>query len=736
MQVLSLIATGPRIVLRRTTHYGSLVPDDYYVITVLYTIPPTLPAGQYNITVETDYRNHVFEFDRENNNIRWKLITIMEEHPDLTIMSSVDLITSVEGNKLVINYTITNNGAGPTFRSTWRDVVVITNVQNQAAVQLKSDIHRGLLLPGENYTDMFETNLQHMIIGNYVLRIQTDIDERIKEENENNNIYITHLTVPAIYSDLFAYNVMLDQQGIVVAGNTLEVSWFVRNIGNGLAQGYWNDSVYIDSPPSLSPRGIRITSVSASHLLMPGEGYQQTLNVTVPVTLSGDFFIFVHVNEQILLFENGNTHNNIISYSITVVSPPSPDLMVSSITYSQTQTESDDRILMVSWIVTNIGNSMEQLGSWRDEVFLSKTTAFNENESISIGYSSISNLVLASMQEYKTSLTAILNTNVSGFHYVFVVTDSSREQLEINGEMNNIKRSSESVEIIPPPFPRLRIAINSGNYPGSLTSGSSISVNYTVTNIGERYLDLSSWTDQIYLSPHSGIDRQMIIQEGLLLKEVVNNQGLNVGESYFVSSEVVLPYGLNQYVYIVVVVDVNGNLGDPFVVGDMQVLHGVSTYSFLVENGPLPDLIISPLLSSAPYRSGEPATLHFQVANRGQNMASGPWYDTVYLSRNPALDELDIRLVTARNNKSLEIQAAYNQTVNVFLPYNLPSSEYYFIFVTDVGDSQLEISDSNNIAEVVINIEATVSTDILLDEVSVTPSDLQYRQSKIATCMI
>ena len=730
MQILSSILPGKTIILRRITHYGSVLPDNYYVTTVMYTIPPTLPTGQYNMTVETDYRNHVFEYNRENNNLLWKVISIMEEHPDLSIVSTVQLATSIEGNQLFINYTVLNTGAGQTFSSTWRDVIVITSLQNGSAIQLQSHTHSGLLLPGDNYTTVFRMSLQESVIGNYVLKVQTDVDQRITEESENNNIFVDHLTIPAVYADLFVYNVSSNLEQSIIAGTQVEVTWFVRNIGNRLTQGYWQDAVYIDSSPSLSSSGIRLSTIVADSTLMPEQGYQQMLNVTIPIILSGDFYIFIYIDEHMDVFENTNTQNNVISFPLLVVSPPSPDLMVSSIRYTQTLTESNERILVVSWTVTNIGNSMEQPSSWRDEIFLSKSAKFNKSESISVGYTNIENQALASNQEYSTSVTAILNSNISGYHYVYVVTDSSGEQLELNGEFNNVEKSSDIVDIIPIPLPKLKITINGSHFPDSLFSGSILTVSYNVANIGERSIALSSWTDRVFLSSQSGLDRATILENSVLLGEVINNRELEISEAYSVSTVVSLPYGLNRYVYIVVVVDINGNLGDPAVIGDMQILHSVSSHSFLVKNGPLPDLMIAPLLTLAVFRSGEPATLTFQVVNQGDRTASGLWYDTVYLSRNAALDEFDIRLITVHNNGSLEIQATYTQIVAAFIPYNLPSSEYYLFFVTDVGGSQLEINENNNIANIIVNIQATASTDLVLDKVTTIPDDLEYGQGK------
>ncbi len=726
------LVPGKRITLRRPIHYGSLSPDNYYVTTVLYTIPPTLPTGQYNLTVETDHRKHVFEHNRENNNLLWKVIGIAEEHPDLSILpeSTVQIRTSNQGNRLFINYTVINTGIGPTFGSTWRDVVVITSLQNRSAIQLQSYIHSGSLQPGNNYTKVFQISLQEAVVGSYVLRIQTDVDQRIIEENENNNIFISRLTIPAVHPDLFVYNVSSNLEQSITAGQMLQLTWSVRNVGNRLARGPWQDAVYIDSSASLSSHSIRLSTVIADRSLMSDQEYQQTLNVTIPIILSGGFNIFVYIDEHMDVFENGIIQNNVIHFPLLVVAPPSPDLRVSSINYTQTLTESNERVLVVSWTVTNVGNSMEQPSSWRDEIFLSKTPAFNKNESVTIGYNSIRNQALSSNQTYSTSATAVLNTNISGYYYVFVVTDSSGEQLELNGELNNVERFSDRVDIIPAPQPKLKIAINSSNYPDSLTSGSIITVSYNVTNVGDKSITLSSWTDQIYLLSQSGLDRAAILENGMFLGQVINNRELEIREAYSISTTVSLPYGLNRYVHIAVVVDINENLGDPAVIGDMQMLHSLSSHSFLVENGPLPDLVTAPLLASTMFRSGEPASLRFQVMNQGDRAISGLWYDTIYLSRNAALDEFDIKLRTINNNGSLQIQSAYTQTVTAFIPYNLPSSEYYLFFETDVGDRQLEIYEHNNIVGTIVNIQATVSTDLVLDEVSAAPDDLHYGQGK------
>ena len=727
-QILSSISLGTRIVLRCTTHYATDILDNYYMTTLHYTIPPTLSTGQYNLTVETDYINHVFEFDRENNNLRWKMITITEQHPDLTVASSVNLFTSVEGNRLAVNYSVLNNGNGATFTSTWKDIIVITSLQNGSAIQLQSNIHSGTLLPGESYTNQLDVNLYRGIIGNYVLRIETDIDQRITEENENNNIFISHLSMPVVYADLFAFNVTADLGQSIFAGSVLEITWFVRNIGNGLTQRFWNDAVYIDSFSSLSPNGIHLSTVSKARLLMPEEEYQQMQNVTIPITLCGDYYVFVRLDEDMQVFENANILNNIINFPLLVVSPSSPDLVVSSISYSQKLTESDERVLTVSWTVTNIGNTMEHQSSWRDDVYLSTLATFIANETIAIGYSNVINHTLTSNQQYSTSITAVLNTDVTGHQYVFVLTDSSKELIELNGEYNNFKRSPDTIALIPPPIPRLRVTIDSSHYPASLTSGSTLTVTYNVTNIGERSVSLSSWTDRIYLSPQSGIDRETILETGLYLGEVINNQHLDIGQAYSVSTELSLPYGINQFLYVIVVVDINENLGEPAMIGDMQFLHDVSSLSFLVKNGPLPDLTVSPLITSTSYLSGEPTTLHFCVTNVGENTVSGLWYDTIYLSRNNVLDGLDKRLITVPNNKSLAMQASYNHSIDVFIPFDLPSSEYYLLFETDVGDGQVEMNENNNIASVVVNIQATVSTDIVLDGVSASPTNLQYGQ--------
>ena len=197
-QVLTSIATSRYFSARLgvTSHYGVLFPTNYYTGSVRYAISSRLPTGTYNLTVHTDYRNHVFEYNANNNNIGWKMISILEWHPDLTISANVILQTSSQGNLLAVVYSVQNSGVGPTYGSVWRDRISLTGIDSGRVYTLDTTTHRGALSAGTTYSGFYYRYLDRSIYGNFTLTVTVDLDNRIIESDEDNNAYLYTLTVP------------------------------------------------------------------------------------------------------------------------------------------------------------------------------------------------------------------------------------------------------------------------------------------------------------------------------------------------------------------------------------------------------------------------------------------------------------------------------------------------------------------------------------------------------------
>lgn len=662
------------------------------------------------------------------------MVSILEWHPDLTVTASVQLLTSTEGNRLRVNFTVLNSGVGPTYGSVWRDRIYLVRVDSGHTTTLQTTTHRGTLAAGSSYSTMYDSFIRRDINGNFTLQVITDQNSRIVESNERNNAFVYSLTLPTVFSDLYVYNISTSPSQSVTGGSQLCVTWFVRNIGNGIASGGWNDLLYIDTVPRVTQNAITLSRSLVSQVLAPSGEYNRTVDIQISPTFSGNYFLVIQVNRYSGLFEDGLSHNNILGYPILVVAPSSPDLTVTNIMYMLTLSDISQRILTVTWTVTNIGDAMESIMSWRDRVYLSRYREFSRSRVTTIHTREVRNQQLSYNQEYSVSSTTILTDNIVGNYFIFVETDSSGNVFELNGEENNIGQYTEEIEIFPPPTPQLQVSISTTTLPVNLTSGSTFTITYNVTNVGEVAVSLSSWTDRVYLVPTTTQDRtsrSSILSTGIPLGGNVNNRDIGIRETYEVTLRVTPPYQLNQFMFLAVVVDINGNLGNPMTIGVNGLLHALSSRAYLIENGLLSELTIVPSLSSTAFFGGQPVTMNFSVSNTGQKAATGIWYDAIYLSRDAALDSSDMRFISVRNPNSLRVQESYTKSVQVFIPFNLGSNEYYIFFETDTGNRQLETNEHNNIAGVLISIEETVTTDLVVDRVIASPTDLRYGDSKL-----
>ena len=116
----------------------------------------------------------------------------------------------------------------------------------------------------------------------------------------------------------------------------------------------------------------------------------------------------------------------------------------------------------------------------------------------------------------------------------------------------------------------------------------------------------------------------------------------------------------------------------------------------------------------------------YQVINRGDNSAVGTWYEALYLSRDAILDPFDTRLRSVENLNNIGINGSYRQTIEVFIPFDLPSSRYYLFVHADDGNRIPELNEYNNFGQQIVSIQEAVSTDISVVTLSASPTSLDY----------
>lgn len=727
------MSTGALYTLYQSTHYGSLEPGDVYSVEVISTVLPSYPTGSYTLTAHTDYENDVFEYDADDNNELSKMIYIEQQLADLFV-SGVDISiqTTVAGNTMQIRYIVTNIGLGPTVAASWVDQIRVSHSQLFSHVNsrvLIEQVQSQELLAGDSANKTLMVDVPKDVFGQVFLHIHTDSNLRIVEENEGNNEHTSGpFSVAAVFPDLEVQELFVENGIDLQAGDEVQVNWTISNIGNGaLEQTMWTDELFLSALPVLTPTAVKLGSFLLDASLQPEESYNQSVDIVMPLDYAGLYYLFVNVNGNGGVDENGAVDNNQAGLQLYLSTPPSPDLTIETIDYNYIGSA---RILTVEWTGMNKGNGMKMDEMWSDQVFIYEDQTFVHLSAIRLGEVQVS-LRLDSFQTYSITQSFSLPETVQGNYYIYVQADSSNEVMEVLGEGNNVERSIYPVNIPEPPSINLQVQFDVSSLPTPLIGGQKVEIEYEVVNVGLASVSTTSWTDGIFLTPENDAYLNSLLDDAILLGQIlVNNQLLDPGDSYTIRANVSIPHGISQMLSLAIFVDINGDLGEA------SYIPPSSLPPVVIEEGPRPDLLALAPSITVTFTGGQPVLVSSQVINVGENAAVSIWYDAIYLSIDAILDPFDTRLKTVQNAMQLEVNQTYNQTTEVFVPFDLPSGLYYLFFQADVDGRVFEVSEENNLDYQLVEIRETVSTDITIARVTASPTELDYGDGEFCACVL
>jgi hypothetical protein len=109
----------------------------------------------------------------------------------------------------------------------------------------------------------------------------------------------------------------------------------------------------------------------------------------------------------------------------------------------------------------------------------------------------------------------------------------------------------------------------------------------------------------------------------------------------------------------------------------------------------LPDITPSSISLSSPayVRPGEPVTLNWTISNTGYQTAAPPWSDTVYISRDQALDPGDRLVATVDHTEQLAAGHSYSASSSPVTPDVAPG-RYFLLVAGDASNSVVEVEES------------------------------------------
>lgn len=374
-----------------------------------------------------------------------------------------------------------------------------------------------------------------------------------------------------------------------VATQALTVEWTVRNDGVGHTPPgeTWTDYIYLSDQVEVVSGGagqVLLATSSSPNALAPGESYTNSIQVNLPSDMFGSYFLVALADQQYTGRMDGalpvpyepsisgvpynfilSSHSDgsrirepiiyipelglVLDYNsdnffykqIDILPPPSPDLVVSNISYPTSFISGGDLPLSVT--ITNDGEAPVS-GNWTNGVFIEvfDSTKVAENTYQIVEEDMPANAFWLGDFEYTGTLAPHASVsipvavpiprNIFGEFLVYVWADSDDAIYESVYGHNNISCSGRKLTITMLPPPDLTVQ--------NVVFDTAVSVNtychfeYDVVNQGYNATNEGSWTDQISLSSLQG-------QYDTPYDKRIHHVGdLNVGESYHVRDSVLV----------------------------------------------------------------------------------------------------------------------------------------------------------------------------------------------------
>ncbi|WP_342361882.1 CARDB domain-containing protein [Terrarubrum flagellatum] len=686
------------IFLGQTKNPNFLRAGESYLSSAVFTMPRGVSGNLYFLVI-TDFSFNVSEAGSgENDNLRAQAIHInLTPPPNLTVSGVVAPTGALpqvvfSGQSIIVDYDVTNSGAGRTEESAWHDNIYLSAdaIFDASDVLLGSVLHSGALAAGASYHGSQHVQLPIGVSGDYYIFVRTDaVNEAYEGAAENDNVTASPtkttitLTPPP---DLTTSAVIAAPE--INSGGHATVSYTVTNEGSTTTpNGFWRDALYLSLDQTLDAGDLAIGEYWRFGALAVGASYTASASVILPAGYAGSYYIFAVADADRQVFEVDRANNAASSAPIAVESHPA-DLQVS---ITAPPSAIAGREIAVDWTVTNTGaGASNQLNNyWNDQIILTTGGVPGGADDIVLDTVRYDGSLAAGDSVVRRAFVRV-PSYLSGDFKIFVVTDASNTVFEAGGETNNVSAGA-SVHII---AASANLRLGDFSAPANVTAGDTITATFNVSNAGGAPTDATFWYDNLYLSTDVTLDAQDTLLTGLRRVNPLAN-----GAGYSVSLSAALPIGLaGGTYYLIAKTDATNIVFEASAEGD----NSASSQITIVENPAAllkPDLVVDSVSAPSTATSSQAISVSWTVENAGDIDANGFTYDAVYLSRDLVLDRnSDVLLGTASPPTVTQgAGASYTITRDFIIPRGL-SGPFYVLVLADAGDKIAnEKSETNNV---------------------------------------
>ncbi|WP_172970091.1 CARDB domain-containing protein, partial [Microcystis aeruginosa] len=673
--------------------------DTYITQELISTQTPLAAGASYSITrninlpnFATGNRYLIFVADgsggqgetNETNNTR--AVAINLNAPDLVVSDITAPVESLSGQPIEINWTVKNQGAA-TAEGTWYDYVSLVNTATNSTQYVGIFEYSGSLAAGASLNRTQSYSVPLSLTGNYRVVVTTDFYGQLAEgtQNESNNtttddrpISLQLAPVPNLQvTGVTAPSTAFSSQETVV-------QWTVKNVGTGATNApVWYDRVYLSLDTTYDNTDTYLGDAVNPSYLNPDDSYSNSLTVTLPRGIDGNYYFLVQTDVYNYVTEVGNEGDNWGSGGPTDVNlTPPPDLQVTAV--NAPNGAFSGQPMNLSWTVTNAGTGRTLETAWYDRVLMSEDATLDAGDRF-LGDFYHSGALNAG-ENYTGSATVNLPIGVAGSFFFFVQSDIYNQVYEHVFENNNsgYDTTATNITLTPPPD----LEFESLTIPNNARSGSSLSISYRVTNFGATETPNYYWTDTFYLSS----DNQLNTATDINLGSVGQYGVLYPGDGYDRTANFALPNTLTGTYYVFGVTD----SGDQ--VFELDNVNNVTQSINQVQIVSQPaDLVVTDAVIPTTGEAGKAISVQWTVKNQGTgDTIVNSWSDRLVVSNDEVLgDADDLTLASFTRTGLLAPNGTYSRTESVILPFTLEGNYQLFV-VTDSANSVYEGSNEGN----------------------------------------
>ncbi|MEX2553759.1 MAG: CARDB domain-containing protein, partial [Actinomycetota bacterium] len=739
------VGDGDDLVIAEYTHFGLMPSGTAYTRTEAIQLPLGVD-NRFTLFVVTDANNEVYEHTDTGANHASPVhpVDIMRRpFADLVVEQVVAPTTGSNGESLNLGWTVANRGIGQTSMPEWFDEVYYSTSPDGTGLVLLQRFSRvGHLGVDATYVRNVSLILPHDLTEDFYIYVKSSGPYEFIYNDEGNTMRSDLITldyIPPPDVDLTVTGITVTPtafDNIARDGQTVDLTWTVRNQGTDTAAGSWVDSFFL-APDGDRSKSIKIGDWTLSQGLEAGKTYTRIINLRLPLHISGVYEVYVRTDARNELLESDETNNApALATDLTVALTPRADLAVTSVEAPESVTSGT--VIDVNWVVSNLSLTATPTGGsrWVDGIYLSLNNKLDGGDKL-LGW--IQNgSALAGGQQYASSATFTLPQGVAGQMYIIVKADASRsvDEFSNNPDYENNNTYVRPIYIDAQPVPPPDLVVSGVYGPTEAFDGTEITVIYRVTNKGAGITYPANWTDALWLTvdktaPNPG-------KGDIRIGTAYHSGALEVGEYYEGTITGKIPKHM-QGIYELMVYsdawnnvfeltfDVNINPDDPNQLNNNNYKTAGEPLTILYTQPA--DLEVTHVTTPETARGGSQITVGWTVANNGANVTDlDRWADAIYVSPTPELGPGSIMVFGLLHEGALQRGQSYTHEATFTLP---PGAEGFYIIVeTNVDPYRILTANDQLLAEMAA-ITDRLKTAIG-DYENMSPGEIQSKLEKFS----